>query len=415
MRIQLVTDFYAPTIGGLEGHAARLAKRLIDLGHTVCVVTSATPDAPDDAVHDGVRVIRIAGWAQRSPIGFTDAKRPFPLPFAEPGLTRALRTAFDDFGPDVVHAHGWISIAAGAASSGYDHALVTTIHDSGLSCAKRVLFHRDIEPCSGPEVRKCLSCVPSQYGVVKGTAVVAMLQRAPRSLARVDAFVPVASFLGDLVHATRGLESHVVETIPNFIDDPGIEFAEAPRPEGVPNGRYVLFAGTLSRFKGLEVALETWKRHRPDAALVLAGQPHADTPSDVPDGVHVLENLPHHELLAALTHSELAILPSQFPEPSPTVVLEAMALATPVVASRIGGIPDLVDESTGILVDHDDIAGFGAAINQLLDDDAVRAAMGAAARSRSSLFMQDVIVDRIVAVYERCIDTRSAPHRGVSS
>ncbi|MEZ5340259.1 MAG: glycosyltransferase [Acidimicrobiales bacterium] len=99
---------------------------------------------------------------------------------------------------------------------------------------------------------------------------------------------------------------------------------------------YVLFVGTLGRFKGVHALVDIWRRAQPAAELVLLGTEAPDTPTDLPPGVTMHFDVPHAEVLAVLAHCQFSVLPSQFPEPSPTVVLEPMALGRPVIANAIG-------------------------------------------------------------------------------
>jgi glycosyltransferase involved in cell wall biosynthesis len=86
-------------------------------------------------------------------------------------------------------------------------------------------------------------------------------------------------------------------------------------------------------------------------------------------------------------------------------VLEAMAEGVPVVATRVGGIPELVaDGETGVLVEPDDAAGLGAALGRLADDDALRIRLGDAGRSRvREQFDPADAARRVVAVYEELL------------
>ena len=75
-----------------------------------------------------------------------------------------------------------------------------------------------------------------------------------------------------------------------------------------------------------------------------------DTPTSLPDGVKIVHNVPHKEVLSAWPHCTVALVPSTWPEPFGTAATEAMAAGRPVVATAVGGLKDIVvDGETGLL------------------------------------------------------------------
>ena len=195
-----------------------------------------------------------------------------------------------------------------------------------------------------------------------------------------------------------------------------------------PNRPYVLFVGRITRQKGIAHLLKAAERMDPDIPLVLiASSP--DTPelgAEVEAGVAALTekkgaanmlwvnaHLSRAHLVQALTHAGVFACPSVY-EPLGIVNLEAMACETAVVASDVGGIPEVVvDGETGRLVHYDesDPTGFEAAIGEALDsvmsDPARAEAMGKAGRARAvDQFGWDRIAQTTVEVYQRAIDAR---------
>ena len=154
-----------------------------------------------------------------------------------------------------------------------------------------------------------------------------------------------------------------------FLDDSPVEPPEQPE---------VLFAGALERHKALDVLLDAWVdvvREIPGARLTIAG---TGSLADVlqrrveRDGlagcVAFLGSVPRGELRILLDRSSCLVLPSRS-EGLGRVVLEAMARARPVVASRVGGVVELVEDGrTGYLVGPDDAPDFARAIIDVLSD-----------------------------------------------
>ncbi len=179
------------------------------------------------------------------------------------------------------------------------------------------------------------------------------------------------------------------------------------------------FVGRITRQKGVPHLLRAALAFDPALQVVLlAGA--ADTPDlkaetdaaiatlrESRDGVVLVsEMLPRESVRQVLTHSLAFLCPSVY-EPLGIVNLEAMACGTAVVASAVGGIPEVVmDGTTGLLVAYtpDDTAGFearfGAAVNALAADPAQAAGMGAAGRRRAvESFGWPAIADQTVALY----------------
>src|SRR5262249_20856408 len=182
----------------------------------------------------------------------------------------------------------------------------------------------------------------------------------------------------DRLAADWGLRA--VEVIPNAVDLDAIrrDARAAPPPVALPR-RYVCFFGRLERRKGIEAladALADVLAARPDVHAVLIGRDVGGplmervdaTLVPVRDRVHMTGELPREQALAIVAGAEVVALPSLW-ESFGYVCVEAMALGRPVVASRAGGLAEIVEDGvSGLLVRPGDAEALGAAIGRLLDD-----------------------------------------------
>jgi starch synthase len=242
-----------------------------------------------------------------------------------------------------------------------------------------------------------------------------------------DAIVAVSKGMAaDVLAAYPAVDPSRVHVIHNGIDtdfyrpDPATDVLERLGVD--PDRPSVLFVGRITRQKGVPHLLRAGLRLAPEVQLVLlAGT--ADTPelraeTDEAiaelrrhrDGVVVVSQmLPREEVRQLLTHASVFCCPSVY-EPLGIVNLEAMACETAVVASRVGGIPEVVvDGETGVLVDltPDDPADFERRLAEALDavaTDPPRArAMGVAGRARAvESFGWDAVAARTVDLYHAC-------------
>jgi glycosyltransferase involved in cell wall biosynthesis len=227
----------------------------------------------------------------------------------------------------------------------------------------------------------------------------------------VDQYIAVSSPVARACSALVAGGTHTIKIIPPFVPDATFDMSGADRPDFVPpSGGYVMFAGALGPHKGVDVLLEAWKRLEGSIPLVLVGLRRHDTPTTMPAGVTVVENVPHGEVLKAWNHCTVAVVPSRWPDPSPLVALEAMAAGRPVIASSVGGLPDIVQDGiTGVLVPPGDVDALRAAMTRLLADPDLRTQMGEAAHQRAVKYSASTVVPQLESVYHQVINS-PPPH-----
>jgi alpha-maltose-1-phosphate synthase len=244
-----------------------------------------------------------------------------------------------------------------------------------------------------------------------------------------------------VIAVSRGMRADVLEVYPdldpekvlvvgNGVDAEAYRPVEAPevvRSLGVdPDRPYALFVGRITRQKGLMHLLAAAEQLPADAGLVLCAGA-ADTPAERAQvaaavaelqtrrsGVVWIEQmLPREQLVPLITGATVFVVPSVY-EPLGIVNLEAAACGTAVVASDVGGIPEVVDDGrTGLLVHYDAdrpaefAAGLAARMAELLADPPRAAAMGVAGRERVlAEFGWPAIAQATVQVYEQVLAAR---------
>ena len=248
-----------------------------------------------------------------------------------------------------------------------------------------------------------------------------------------DAIIAVSNGMRkDILECYPDVDPAKVHVVYNGIDTKAIERVtdtSALVKHGIdPERPYVLFVGRITRQKGIMHLLRAAEQLPSDIALVLCAS-SPDTPelgqevSDQIDklsatrtGVHWLKDqLPRPELVQVLSHATVFACPSIY-EPLGIVNLEAMACEVPVVASDVGGIPEVVvDGVTGTLVhyDEDDTTAFEAGITRALSlvvtDPELAQRMGQAGRQRAvEEFGWDRIAKETIAIYQKVISDGQA-------
>lgn len=158
----------------------------------------------------------------------------------------------------------------------------------------------------------------------------------------------------------------------------------------------------MSKDKGITVLLEAYRRLRHAPSLILVGRRTPDTPEDLHRGAYATGPLPHSATMDLVRDAQVLVVPSTWQDPCPTVVLEGMAAARPVVASAVGGITDMVaDGETGLLVPPGDADALAVALSAILSDRERATSMGRAGRDRSRSFTVSAVVDRLEHVYSK--------------
>ncbi|MGW2564500.1 glycogen synthase [Streptomyces sp. NPDC001514] len=385
MRVGLLTREYPPDVyGGAGVHVEFLARELRAL-------TDLDVHAWGEGADAGgvVRHTELAGLD-----GANDALRTFSV-----DLSMAAALA----GRELVHSHTWYANLAGhLAKLLYGIPHIVTAHS--------------LEPLR-PWKAEQLGGGYALSGWAERTAIEAA-----------DAVIAVSHGMrADILDCYPALDPARVHVVHNGIDtglyhpDPGTDVL---RRVGIDPGRpFVLFVGRITRQKGVPHLLRAARALDPGAQLVLcAGAP--DTPEigaefrelveelgRARDGVHwIPEMLPRADVVQLLGHAAVFVCPSVY-EPLGIVNLEAMACGTAVVASAVGGIPEVVDDGvTGLLVPydsrhpHDFESGLTEALNRVLDDPATARRMGAAGRERAVReFGWDQVARRTYDVYEETL------------
>jgi len=323
-------------------------------------------------------------------------------PAAAAGLARVVA----DFHPDVVHLHNIYehlspSVLRPVLRAGVP--MVMTLHDYKLACPTYQLLAAGspCEACLGggfhnAVLRRC------KNGSAAHSAVAAVETAAHRWT---GAYRPVARFIcPSRFMATKMGEAGVfpdrLVVVPHFAEVSTVATK-------VQAGGDVLFAGRLSPEKGVDTLIEAVGLAGPAVRVVIAGdgpeRPHLEALAErlAPGRARFLGQVAKTELHDRIRASGVLVVPSRWYENQPMIVLEAFACGVPVVATTLGGLPELVEPGVdGFLVPPDDPAALAATLTQAQGDAPRLFALGAAARRKAErLFAPDHHVQRILATY----------------
>jgi glycosyltransferase involved in cell wall biosynthesis len=419
--ILFASEYYPPFApGGAEWSTAAWAAALARRGHRVTVVTPNYGAAPREE-RDGATVIRVPFPVKLRPgqgeARFTVHRNPlFHLYFAWQ-VRRAARAA----DARIIHAQGKSAlVAAWLAARALGRPVLLTIRDIGLLCPLghcTVFESWERFDCSTAQyMGKCLPYHLAHYAADQGmlgrarvrvSALAAWLDNRLRqqALRRIDGVIGVSRGILDVFppRLLAGRRLRVVPNLPPPVAVPSEAQAHTARERlGIGGAPLVVYAGKLSAGKGTPVLLAALDRIAaavPGARFVLAGKGGMTIPAR-PD-LHALGVLPQAELFVLYRAADVVVVPSVWPEPLSRVLLEAMRIGRPVVATAVGGTPEAVEHGvTGLLVPRQDPEALAKAVIELLLDPERRARMGRAAAERTrTVFDEDRLVDALLDAY----------------
>ncbi len=374
MRFVQVTTFYPPYNFGGDGlYVYRLSHALAARGHHVDVVHCVDsyryfvreepavrlPDHPNVTVHP---LRSRLGWL--SPVLSHQTGQPF--------LKRAAIERLLERPADVIHFHNVSLLGPGVLGIGNGAGQllkVYTTHEHWLVCPTHVLWKFDREPCDRPT---CLRCLASTRRPPQLWRYTNLLSRAAE---HIDLFLSPSDFTARM-HAERGFDrplSHLAPFAARSDQD-------WQHPDPPPHPRpYFLFVGRLEPVKGLSTLLRIWDRVEGADLLVIGDggeRPAALAAAARNPRIVVLGPLAPHELGRYYVHARAVLVPSVTYEVAPTVVLEAFARKTPVIARDLGGTSEFVrGAGGGLLFKNDD--ELLEAIGELAGDARRRDELGA--------------------------------------
>lgn len=371
MKVVQQCIYFPPEVGGLESHVYYLCRDLVRLGHDVTMVTShSKKEAPARETLDGVRVLRTwfpgkspAGWAAH-----TFASIPTYMPLAA--------------GADILHAQTFASAPpAMLAKRRYNKPLVLTLHTSHfLRLAKKPLWQ--------PVLRRIIRAADWLLAASVEIRDVALgLYRHPRA-----------------------------EALTNGVDTTMFAPAEPALPPR-PGGYRIIVPRRLFEKNGVEYFIRAMPllRREADIEAILVGDGPLRAQLErlaaelgVAEHVRFFGARPNTEMPGLYASADLAVIPSLM-EATSIAALEAMSCARPVAASRVGGLPEIIDDEVGTLFEPANPESLARAVIELLARPD-RVELGRRGRERvTANWSLERLARRHVEIYQTLLDRRTNP------
>ena len=362
MKILMVNKFLYPN-GGSETYMFKLGKYFSDNGHEVeyfgmehpdrCVENSANAYTENMDFHTASALRKI--------------KMSFKTVYSKEAYNKML-LVLNSFSPEVVHLNNFNyqltptviqAVRDWEKSSNNRVKIIYTAHDTQLVCPNHAMYNDNkiCEACLGGKYINCLkgkcihsSAVKSLFGTIE-----AYLWDKKKIYSELDTIICCSEFMKKKLDTSPILKDKTV-AIHNFIQDAKI--IECKKED------YVLYFGRLSEEKGIKTMLQC-----KDIDFKVAGSGPLEEEMRNADNIELLGFKTGDELKELISKARLTVCPSILYENCPFSVIESIVYGTPVVGSKIGGIPELIDEGkTGLLFEPENTDDFKEKINIILND-----------------------------------------------
>ena len=376
----MINKFLYPN-GGSETYIFKIGDYLKSIGHEVqyfgmehegrCVGNSAESYTSDMDFHGGHAI----------------AKLTYPIKtIYSAEARRKIRRVLDDFEPDVCHLNNFnyqltpsiiLEIEKWKKETGMDCRIVFTAHDYQLICPNHMLMNPNTgvicEKCVGGHFSNCLldKCIHGSTAKSAVGMMEAEIWNHTDVYSKINTFICCSRFMKTRMDTnpqfagkTIALHNFIDKVLPEDKDGSDTDSSSTDLPE-----KYVLYFGRFSEEKGIGTLLKA-ARLLPDVQFVFAGTgPLTEETLNVPN----IKNVGFQTgkaLIDLISRARFSVYPSEWYENCPFSVMESLIYGTPVLGSRIGGIPELIKENeTGELFDAGSTAELADKIHRLWEDD----------------------------------------------
>lgn len=354
MKVLIVNKFLYPN-GGSETYIFKIGKQLAENGHEVQYFGME---------HEG-RIVGNRVESYTSSMDFHTGKLgkllyPFKIIYSLEAR-RKLRPVLEDFAPDVVHLNNFnfqltpsilYEIERYEKKSGKQIRIIYTAHDYQLVCPNHLLLrpleYEPCERCLQNGFQECIrgrcihgSRIKSILGYMEGT-----LYKKLHTYRKLDAVICPSRFLRDRLAQYEDLRDKLL-VMHNFVDKEDMQ--EKGDPQKETSGGYILYFGRFCQEKGVGTLLQVC-RSLPQIPFVFAGSGPMEEEVNAVKNVENRGFVSGEALYRLIAEAVFCVVPSEWYENCPFSVMESQIYGTPVLASAIGGIPELVkDGETGEL------------------------------------------------------------------
>ena len=413
-RVLVCSNAYPPNfVGGAELVAHYQAKALRDQGWSVAVFAG---DPHSGAERYSVRRDSYEGLTVHRMALHAIDYDPNMINFSHRPVERYFEEMLQEFRPDAVHCHNLTGLSVKLLRMARLHGCrtVLTLHDHWGFCYRNTLLRDDVSVCN--DFSACAGCMPFIHdGDARHLPIRLRNDFLSLQIASADALVFPSRYLRD-VYRRGGLGADRAHIIPYGIDVD--RFRRVRRSSARGKVRFS-FIGFLGRHKGIHVLIDAVAKLARSAKLALNIVGDGDArlscerqikALDLEDKVRFWGKLDNSRIEKVYRETDVLILPSIWPENHPVSITEAMAAGIPVIASRIGGIPEQIEDGrTGYLFTPGDSADLARCMVEFIVRPRKVEELGATAQRNIAENTVAHQVEKIARLYEEAAGAPPPP------
>jgi glycosyltransferase involved in cell wall biosynthesis len=402
MKIAFVHPEYPRSEGTGAAHSAsQIVLGLADQGHDVTVYCTERPsDSKRENPKLSLEILKSTGYPYHTGVR----------------LNGALRSRVDELTEfDVVHSYLSPSIPALAEiSSRTSTATIVTLNAYRGICPKNDLRYLDREPCTSNGVAKCTVCslstsgghdeYGSAYRAASRLGYLKLIRESERNADRIDGYHALSPHV-KAMYADFGFPRDRLRVIPNMLD----ETFRREHESGFEEPYELLYVGSLDRHKGVDKLLPILTRLRRRSAhefrLTIVGDgglrselEEQARSRELHAAVSFTGQLPNEKLPGTYASHDIFLYPGRWDEPFGRVFLESLAAGTPVIASDVGSVGDII--GSGGRTTDGTVSDFAASILGVIDGNELRTLSDDAKRVVTK-YRPETVIPQFVELYER--------------
>ena len=359
MKICLISNLYPPNIlGGAEVSVKKVSEELVKKGHEVIVIT--TPFSENDVeIINGVKIYQV------KPLNLYEIYhhpnqsmllKPLwhIIDLWNPYDERIIKNILKTENPDVVHIHNFkgLSLSSFAPAKSLKIPLVFTAHDYSLVCMRANLLNSSGEICKNP------------------SALCKIYNQIQKHLAKnkVDLLISPSQFVINKLKSNGLFKDVKSKKIPL-----GIELKDNEKFEKDYSQTNILYVGNLGEHKGVHILLKAFRKiENRNIRLDIVGKglcsEKLKSMSENDNRIKFHDFLEGKELIKMYQQANLTVVPSIWYDNSPMVIYESFSCRTPVIGSKIGGIPELIEDGfNGYLFEAGNVNELQKLLENLID------------------------------------------------
>ncbi len=400
LKVLFVSESYPPvSYGGGELSCALLAKKLAKQeGISVTVLTSGSQGLKRKETRNGVTILRRSKTGGGRSTFSDNLKRKVSF---KKSVKRELDKISGDF--DIVHFFNITGIVP------VDKPSFATINSYINFCPKGNLFYKEESVCEGCSFGKFIGCITNseyigkqrlsgflKYNPVFWLALYHDYKGRKKALEHVDAFFSLSRFITDLLQKEDISEENIVKVV--NIPDINRSEKRISLKDDLP---IITYIGDLGKIKGVEMLIRAFNKLDDKARLIIVGDgPERDKLEELAgEDVEFLGKIEHDAIHSVYQRSDVIVVPSLWPEPLSRVLLEAAYFGKPLIATNVGGSPDIVKDGYNGLLVESEVEDMMDKLNYIVRNREKRLAMS---KNMKKYYDEELSDERVV---KKIIDT----------